>query len=82
MMRGKARTFLYASPQDGAVVLRLVADPPNVLLHFAHGAALPDPAGLLRGTGKRGRYLCFRDAALREDPRVRALIAAAITSIA
>jgi hypothetical protein len=31
----------------------------SVSVGFEHGADLPDPHGLLRGTGKRLRYLHF-----------------------
>lgn len=79
-VRGERRTFLYAPPQGGGAVLRLVVDPPNLLLHFAAGAALPDPAALLRGEGRRGRYLCLRDPALCDSRHVRALIGAAVAA--
>lgn len=74
---GAAPHFAYRL-RSGTIVLRLIADPPNVLLHFAHGALLPDPAGLLRGEGRRGRYLCLRDAAMLEEAGVHALIEAAM----
>ncbi|WP_294254325.1 hypothetical protein [uncultured Sphingomonas sp.] len=57
--------------------MRLVVDPPNLLLHFAEGAALPDPAGLLRGEGRRGRYVCLGAVASGDEPALRVLIAVA-----
>ncbi|WP_245824543.1 hypothetical protein [Sphingomonas azotifigens] len=77
--------FLYTSsgggPSDGGTaVLRLVLDPPNLLLHFAEGARLPDPAGLLRGEGRRGRYVCLGAIASGDEPALRALIAVAAAS--
>ena len=50
----------------------------HVNLGFYHGAALPDPAGLLEGTGKRLRHVKIRDAAAARNPAVRALLSAAI----
>lgn len=77
LVRATGRTFVYASPDRGAVVLRLVVDPPNLLLHFAAGAGLADPAGLLRGEGRRGRYVCLGAVASGDEPALRALIAVA-----
>jgi hypothetical protein len=78
--RGTGRTRLYAASGGGAAVLRLVVDPPNLLLHFAEGAALPDPAGLLRGEGRRGRYVCLGAVSPDDQPALDALIAAAMAS--
>lgn len=75
--RAVGRTFLYMPSDGGAAVLRLVVDPPNLLLHFAEGARLLDPAGLLRGDGRRGRYVCLRAVASGDEPALRALIAVA-----
>jgi hypothetical protein len=75
--RGEGRTFVYTSPDSSQVVLRLVVDAPNLLLHFAEGARLPDPAGLLRGEGRRGRYVCLGALASGDEPALRALIAVA-----
>ena len=77
MAPGGGRTFLYVAPDGGSPVLRLVVDPPNLLLHFAEGARLPDPAGLLRGEGRRGRYVCLGAVASGDEPALRALIAIA-----
>lgn len=57
--------------------MRLVTDPANVFLHFAQGAALPDPTGLLRGEGRRGRYVCLSAVTAEDQPALFALIAAA-----
>ena len=50
----------------------------HVNLGFYHGAALPDPAGLLEGTGKSLRHVKIRYAAAADHPAVRALLNAAI----
>lgn len=44
---------------------------------FLHGAALPDPAGLLEGTGKAGRHVKLRWGQPVDEPALAALIAAA-----
>ncbi|MGN8000220.1 hypothetical protein [Sphingomonas sp. 22176] len=74
MAPGGGRTFLYKPSDRSAAVLRLVVDPPNLLLHFAEGARLPDAAGLLRGEGRRGRYVCLGAVASGDEPALRALI--------
>ena len=44
---------------------------------FFQGAALPDPAGLLEGTGKRMRHVKLRPGRLPQDAALEALIDAA-----
>ena len=50
----------------------------HVNLGFYHGADLPDPAGLLEGTGKKLRHVKLREAELVERPAIRQLIEAAL----
>jgi hypothetical protein len=50
----------------------------GVNLGFARGAELPDPAGLLRGTGQRARHVRLETADDVARPEVRALVAAAV----
>jgi hypothetical protein len=50
----------------------------HVTLGIARGAALPDPAGLMEGTGKVHRHVKIREAADLERPELRALLAAAL----
>jgi hypothetical protein len=49
-----------------------------VRLGFYYGDALPDPAGLLVGEGKRLRHIKLYTLADAERPEIRALIAAAV----
>jgi hypothetical protein len=58
-------------------VLSLAIYPRNVLLYFLPGISLPDPASLLQGEGRQGRYICLTSVDLLDDPAVSALIAAA-----
>jgi len=59
-------------------VFSLAVYPRNVLLYFLPGVGLPDPAGLLRGEGRQGRYVCLTDVALLDEPAVVALVEAAL----
>jgi hypothetical protein len=52
--------------------------PRHVTLCFLEGALLPDPDALLRGEGSRVRHIRLADSSTLDDPRVRALMAAAI----
>ncbi len=49
-----------------------------VNLGFARGAELPDPVGLLAGTGKRARHVKLKSTTDLEAPALRALILAAL----
>ena len=50
----------------------------HVNVGFYHGAALPDPAGLLEGTGKALRHVKVRTLAEAKAPALRALLRTAI----
>jgi hypothetical protein len=50
----------------------------HVNLMFAQGAELPDPAGLLTGTGKRARHVKIEQPGDIDRPGVRALLEAAV----
>jgi uncharacterized protein DUF1801 len=50
----------------------------HVNLGFYHGASLPDPDGLLEGTGKRLRHVKLKDLASARSGAVRNLLRAAI----
>lgn len=49
-----------------------------VNLGFYHGVGLPDPAGLLEGTGSRLRHVKVRSVEAAGSDAVRALVAAAL----
>jgi len=46
-----------------------------VSLFFFHGATLPDPHRLLRGSGKQTRHIVLEDVATLDKPAVRELMA-------
>ena len=50
-----------------------------VNLGFYQGAGLPDPDGLLEGTGARLRHVKVRSVAAADAPAIRALVEAALT---
>jgi hypothetical protein len=49
----------------------------HVNVGFFHGAALPDPAGLLEGSGKSMRHVKLRPGVAIDTPALAALIGAA-----
>lgn len=49
-----------------------------VNLQLADGALLPNPDGLIEGTGKRIRHIKVRSAEAAEDPRVAAAVGAQV----
>ena len=51
-----------------------------VNLMFARGAELPDPAGLLTGTGKRARHIKIQQPADLATPALQALLGAALAA--
>jgi hypothetical protein len=50
----------------------------HINLMFARGTELPDPAGLLVGTGKRARHVTIRQEAELDSPAIRTLLRAAL----
>jgi hypothetical protein len=63
-------------PSDA--VVSIAAGASGVGLCFIHGARLPDPDGILLGSGKQTRFIRLESAAVLKRPAVQALIAAAI----
>jgi len=61
---------------DGIVSIALRAD--GVYLYFMNGPQLPDPKGLLLGSGKQTRFVQVEAASQLAHPDVEALMAAAI----
>ncbi len=59
-------------------VLSLAAQAKGVSLCFLHGAGLPDPKGLLKGSGNVVRNIRLETAETLDHPDVRALMATAI----
>src|SRR5215212_1057443 len=68
------------SPTERAsdCVVSLAAGANGVSLSFYHGATLPDPDGILLGSGSQNRYVRLPSVAALAEPSVQRLIAAAI----
>lgn len=56
------------------LLFAVIAHREHVNLQLADGAVLPDPDGLVEGTGKRIRHVRIRSIAMAASPAVRALI--------
>lgn len=66
------------SDKAGEAILSLAVMPRWVTLCFLWGKSLPDPHKLLRGEGSRVRHVRLYEAEAFDDPRIQALIAAAL----
>ena len=53
----------------------------HVNIGFFHGAVLPDPAGLLQGTGKHMRHVTVKPGFATDESSLEALIASAYRDI-
>ena len=60
-------------------IMSIAARVNGVGLCFIHGAGLPDPKGLLLGSGKQTRFIRLKSASRLAHTDVEALVAAAIT---
>jgi hypothetical protein len=65
-----------ARPSDTIVSLAAAAN--GVGLSFYRGATLPDPAGVLQGSGKQNRFIRLPQAEVLDEDAVSTLIRAAI----
>jgi len=62
-------------PSDSIVSIAAAAN--GVGLCFIRGASLPDPAGILQGSGRQTRFVRLPSAEILEKPEVQALLQAA-----
>jgi len=67
-------------PSDAFVHIAVYAGWVN--LGFNHGAGLPDPCGVLRGSGRRVRHIRIEEPGDLEEPAVRPLVRAAMAQAA
>lgn len=65
-------------PSDCFVSIAAAAN--GVGLCFIHGATLPDPKGILSGSGKQTRFVRIPSVEVLEQPEVHALLSAAAES--
>jgi hypothetical protein len=66
-----------ASERSSDAFVSIAVFPRWVSLFFFDGVSLPDPKGLLKGTGSRIRHIVLRDGAMIDDAAVKTLIALA-----
>jgi hypothetical protein len=66
------------SEKAGDAILSLAAQAKGLSLCFLQGAGLPDPHGMLRGSGNVARNIRLESAATLDRAEVRALIDAAL----
>ena len=59
-------------------IVSLAANSKGVGLSFYYGATLPDPHGLLQGSGNQNRFIRLPSAATLAEPKVEALLRAAV----
>jgi hypothetical protein len=75
---GRFVVLSYSSTTRGIdAVVALAGRPDGVVLYLNQGPALPDPHGLLRGSGKATRHLPIVAGGQLSHPHVRALLTAA-----
>jgi len=66
------------TPRASDCIVSIAAAANGVGISFYQGASLPDPDGLLQGSGKQNRFLRVPDIKSLRAPKALALIAAAI----
>src|SRR5436190_532195 len=66
-----------ATERASDCLVSLAISPKGVALSFYYGSSLPDPAGILLGSGNQNRYVRLESAATLALPAVEALIRAA-----
>ena len=67
-----------ATPRASDCIVSIAASANGVGLSFYNGATLPDPDGLLQGSGKQNRFIRVPSVALLKSPGVQTLIRAAV----
>ena len=66
-------------PGYSGLVCTIIPSKKGVKLGVVHGARLPDPQGLLEGSGKQHRYVAFSKPADLEKAGLKELLRAAVT---
>ena len=66
------------SDRTSEAIFSLAAQAKSLSLFFLHGAGLPDPKGLLKGSGKVVRSIRLETAAVLDRADVRALMTSAL----
>lgn len=74
----RAATYGVGTKKMSEGYVYIIPQSRHVNLGFYRGADLPDPDGLLEGTGRAMRHVKIRDAAGADQPAIRDLVAAAV----
>lgn len=74
----RAATYGFGPKKMSDGYVYILPYPAWVNLGFYKGADLPDPNGLLEGTGKKLRHVKIRTVAEADNPNIRTLIQAAL----
>lgn len=77
-LRGRVIGYGFGSGYAD-LICTIIPSKTGVKLGLVRGAELPDPQALLKGAGKRHRYVEFREASDLRRAGVKSLIRAAIT---
>jgi hypothetical protein len=67
-----------ATERASDCLVSLAVSPKGVALSFYYGSTLPDPRGVLQGSGNQNRFVRLPSAATLAEPAVAALLRAAI----
>jgi hypothetical protein len=67
-----------STPRASDCIVSLTGSSNGVGLCFIHGAKLPDPKGILLGSGKQTRFIRLPSATVLKTPAVEALLELAI----
>jgi hypothetical protein len=67
-------------PGYSGLVCTIIPSKKGVKLGVVYGARLPDPHGLLEGSGKQHRYVAFTEPADLEKAGLKDLLSAAVTA--
>lgn len=71
--------YCYGQKYD-ELICTIIPSKNGLKLGFNKGAALPDPAGLLQGSGKVSRYVVIKDIAVLMKPELDVLVAKALSA--
>jgi hypothetical protein len=74
----RAATYGVGPKKTTEAYTYIMPQQPQVNLGFFHGPSLPDPEGLLEGTGKAMRHVKVRTLEEAERPAIRLLLEAAL----
>lgn len=70
------------SERASEAIFSIALFPRWISLFFLQGANLKDPENVLKGSGKRVRYVVLKDAGSLDDPAIQALMARALKTAA